>query len=316
MGLSTKQVSSNDHQHHALDHWGQTLLESSSPGGGIVGENPHQFPNKPNSSKRNLNHHQKQQQQQQNNQPEPLKCPRCGSMNTKFCYYNNYNKSQPRHFCKACKRHWTKGGTLRNVPVGGGRKNKRLKISSNPPSTTTTTTPSSVAAAAKNNNNINNVDHSFPLTSSVSNDAINSLSGKSWMSSIKNTTFSSSPMFSLGHQDHQSLQFSFSSLSPFDTIPSSFPSSNLSLGNNIYEYNTGGDQLDHVESTTSTITTVTPPTTTTTTTASAVFNSHSWQQQQQGDPAANDAAEMPSYWNWNVSDPFVSTDINVSWDEL
>ncbi|CAA0817898.1 Dof zinc finger protein DOF5.3 [Striga hermonthica] len=62
--------------------------------------------------------------------PEPTsKCPRCGSTNTKFCYYNNYNKSQPRHLCKSCKRHWTKGGTLRNVPVGGGRKNKRPKIS-------------------------------------------------------------------------------------------------------------------------------------------------------------------------------------------
>ncbi|KAL4291975.1 hypothetical protein GQ457_14G010070 [Hibiscus cannabinus] len=68
-------------------------------------------------------------QNQQAQQPEPLKCPRCDSSNTKFCYYNNYNKSQPRHFCKACKRHWTKGGTLRNVPVGGGRKNKRLKTS-------------------------------------------------------------------------------------------------------------------------------------------------------------------------------------------
>lgn len=65
--------------------------------------------------------------QSQNPQPDPLPCPRCDSKNTKFCYYNNYNKLQPRHFCKACKRHWTKGGTLRNVPVGGGRKNKRLK---------------------------------------------------------------------------------------------------------------------------------------------------------------------------------------------
>ncbi|KAK4345068.1 hypothetical protein RND71_035244 [Anisodus tanguticus] len=62
---------------------------------------------------------------------EPLKCPRCESTNTKFCYYNNYNKSQPRHFCKGCKRHWTQGGLLRKVPVGGSRKNKRpLKITS------------------------------------------------------------------------------------------------------------------------------------------------------------------------------------------
>ncbi|KVH96885.1 dof zinc finger protein DOF3.5-like [Cynara cardunculus var. scolymus] len=60
-------------------------------------------------------------------QPDPLNCPRCESTNTKFCYYNNYNKTQPRYFCKACKRHWTKGGTLRTVPIGGGRKNKRLR---------------------------------------------------------------------------------------------------------------------------------------------------------------------------------------------
>uniref|UniRef100_A0A0D6QVB3 Dof-type domain-containing protein n=1 Tax=Araucaria cunninghamii TaxID=56994 RepID=A0A0D6QVB3_ARACU len=56
------------------------------------------------------------------------KCPRCESTNTKFCYYNNYSLTQPRYFCKTCRRYWTKGGTLRNVPVGGGcRKNKRAK---------------------------------------------------------------------------------------------------------------------------------------------------------------------------------------------
>ncbi|KAF3778901.1 Dof zinc finger protein DOF3-6 [Nymphaea thermarum] len=60
-----------------------------------------------------------------------LKCPRCESTNTKFCYYNNYSLSQPRHFCKTCRRYWTKGGALRNVPVGGGcRRNKRNKNSS------------------------------------------------------------------------------------------------------------------------------------------------------------------------------------------
>lgn len=65
-------------------------------------------------------------------QPEPaLKCPRCESTNTKFCYYNNYSLSQPRHFCKACRRYWTRGGSLRNVPVGGGcRRNKRSSKSS------------------------------------------------------------------------------------------------------------------------------------------------------------------------------------------
>jgi hypothetical protein len=57
-------------------------------------------------------------------------CPRCDSPNTKFCYYNNYSLSQPRYFCKGCRRYWTKGGSLRNVPVGGGcRKNRRGKSS-------------------------------------------------------------------------------------------------------------------------------------------------------------------------------------------
>ncbi|GMI82973.1 hypothetical protein like AT1G21340 [Hibiscus trionum] len=55
-------------------------------------------------------------------------CPRCASPNTKFCYYNNYSLSQPRYFCKGCRRYWTKGGSLRNVPVGGGcRKTRRGK---------------------------------------------------------------------------------------------------------------------------------------------------------------------------------------------
>ncbi|XP_073027855.1 dof zinc finger protein DOF2.1-like [Primulina eburnea] len=62
---------------------------------------------------------------------QALKCPRCDSNNTKFCYYNNYSLSQPRYFCKSCRRYWTKGGTLRNVPVGGGcRRNKRSSSSS------------------------------------------------------------------------------------------------------------------------------------------------------------------------------------------
>jgi len=57
-----------------------------------------------------------------------LNCPRCDSTNTKFCYFNNYSLTQPRHFCKTCRRYWTRGGSLRNVPVGGGfRRNKRSK---------------------------------------------------------------------------------------------------------------------------------------------------------------------------------------------
>jgi hypothetical protein len=69
-------------------------------------------------------------------------CPRCGSRDTKFCYYNNYNTSQPRHFCKSCRRYWTKGGSLRNVPVGGGTRKSGSSSSA-------TATPTSTGAAPK-----------------------------------------------------------------------------------------------------------------------------------------------------------------------
>ncbi|CAH1419185.1 unnamed protein product [Lactuca virosa] len=66
-----------------------------------------------------------------------VRCPRCDSTETKFCYYNNYSLSQPRYFCRSCRRYWTKGGTLRNIPVGGVcRKNKKLSSISRKPDTT------------------------------------------------------------------------------------------------------------------------------------------------------------------------------------
>ncbi|CAN4077504.1 unnamed protein product [Withania somnifera] len=60
-----------------------------------------------------------------------VNCPRCNSNNTKFCYYNNYSLSQPRYFCKTCRRYWTAGGSLRNIPVGGGCRKKNKSSSSN-----------------------------------------------------------------------------------------------------------------------------------------------------------------------------------------
>ncbi|KAI3428780.1 hypothetical protein D9Q98_007601 [Chlorella vulgaris] len=60
--------------------------------------------------------------------PKPegtLACPRCESENTKFCYYNNYNIKQPRYFCRGCQRYWTVGGTLRDVPVGAGKRRNK-----------------------------------------------------------------------------------------------------------------------------------------------------------------------------------------------
>ncbi|XVF60558.1 hypothetical protein PTKIN_Ptkin08bG0057600 [Pterospermum kingtungense] len=76
------------------------------------------------------------QSETSNPQEKPLKkpdkilpCPRCNSMDTKFCYYNNYNVNQPRHFCKNCQRYWTAGGTMRNVPVGAGRRKNKNSAS-------------------------------------------------------------------------------------------------------------------------------------------------------------------------------------------
>ncbi|KAI4326583.1 hypothetical protein MLD38_031883 [Melastoma candidum] len=106
---------------------------------------------------------------QPNNQA--LKCPRCDSLNTKFCYYNNYNLSQPRHFCKSCRRYWTKGGVLRNVPIGGGCRKSRRPSSSGSSSSSSSSRPpapepkthddsatasSAAAVATANNNNGNN----------------------------------------------------------------------------------------------------------------------------------------------------------------
>ncbi|GMN37028.1 hypothetical protein TIFTF001_006474 [Ficus carica] len=74
---------------------------------------------------------------------EQLKCPRCDSTNTKFCYYNNYNLSQPRHFCKNCRRYWTKGGALRNIPVGGGSRKNTKRSSNSKRSSSSSSTASS-----------------------------------------------------------------------------------------------------------------------------------------------------------------------------
>nr|DAD35117.1 TPA_asm: hypothetical protein HUJ06_005757 [Nelumbo nucifera] len=105
---------------------------------------------------------------------QALKCPRCDSLNTKFCYYNNYNLSQPRHFCKSCRRYWTKGGVLRNVPVGGGcRKTKRSKSkpSPDPPKekkATTASHSSSESSAAGNTGLLNFPDSRMFLSQNPS----------------------------------------------------------------------------------------------------------------------------------------------------
>lgn len=89
-----------------------------------------------------------------------LKCPRCDSTNTKFCYYNNYSLSQPRHYCKTCRRYWTRGGALRNVPVGGGcRRNKRSKGNSNRSKSPMKPSTGSTSASANSSSSGCTTDH-------------------------------------------------------------------------------------------------------------------------------------------------------------
>ncbi|XP_074267953.1 uncharacterized protein LOC141591498 [Silene latifolia] len=125
----------------------------------------------------------------------PLKCPRCESNNTKFCYYNNYSLTQPRHFCKTCRRYWTRGGALRNVPVGGGcRRNKRTSSNNSNNKTSSGGGGGGGAMSAKSGLSLTpqstmvNGDHHLVSDSRGIN--VNSLSGSgngmSFMASLQN----------------------------------------------------------------------------------------------------------------------------------
>ncbi|BAT73762.1 hypothetical protein LR48_Vigan01g063200 [Vigna angularis] len=316
MGLSSKQVSSS-----GLD-WKQTLLEAQDL----------ELP------KPNLMRKQQQQQQQQQTQPsESLKCPRCDSTNTKFCYYNNYNKSQPRHFCRACKRHWTKGGTLRNVPVGGGRKNKRVKKPNTPTpsSTTATTTPTTASPStctATVTTSIGNMDALLgsshmtiqtPLADDQKHMASSlyqalirppplllqqnlmnarDLDGKDFGIGIgigigNNGIFPSSTL-PLPHQS-QSLLFPFStSSSSFDTNPCSVSTSLRS--SNVYNY---GEEFKAAEESTINSTSIAPST--------GGTNTQPWE------IAATSGVGLgtSNFWNWEDFDSLVSTDLKDPWDD-
>lgn len=119
-----------------------------------------------------------------NNYQQALKCPRCDSLNTKFCYYNNYNLSQPRHFCKGCRRYWTKGGVLRKVPVGGGC--RKAKRSAKPKQSTST----SVVATAANLDE-DKKDNSSSESSSLT--ATTTVTANEVMSGNTNTSSNSAP---------------------------------------------------------------------------------------------------------------------------
>uniref|UniRef100_A0A7N0TQ69 Dof-type domain-containing protein n=1 Tax=Kalanchoe fedtschenkoi TaxID=63787 RepID=A0A7N0TQ69_KALFE len=100
-----------------------------------------------------------------------IPCPRCSSFNTKFCYFNNYNVNQPRHFCKNCQRYWTAGGTMRNVPVGAGkRKNKQLPLQYNQVATSSEGVAQADSLVSSSHLVQPNLSLSIPLTSVDGND--------------------------------------------------------------------------------------------------------------------------------------------------
>lgn len=134
--------------------------------------------------------------------PEPaLKCPRCDSTNTKFCYFNNYSLTQPRHFCKTCRRYWTRGGALRNVPVGGGcrrnnKKNKRNR-SKSPTSTNSHEKQTSSSSAIPSHHEL--IGHQLPQQ-------ITNLPFMTSMQNHLNRYVVGNVNMGLGHSDHMGFQ--------------------------------------------------------------------------------------------------------------
>lgn len=291
MGLSCKQVISTS---DGLD-WSQTFLQAQT--------NNLQLP-KPTSMRR------QQQQNHEQQQSEALKCPRCDSSNTKFCYYNNYNKSQPRHFCRACKRHWTKGGTLRNVPVGGGRKNKRPKRSSK----------SSAAAAGNSNTDGNRLSphltsegHHDQQQQRQNNNLSLALGGREKNNNVSeifyqaligsNTNSNTSFLLSnlpTSSQDPQSLNFPLiSDSASFYSKNSSIVSTSFLTSDNVYNY------VDHQD-----FKTMSEPSNT----GIVPSTAQPWQVPTTA-TASSGMDMMSNCWNWEDIDNLVSTDLKLPWDD-
>lgn len=118
----------------------QSTEDSKSHTPSSLVENPKTPSSETETSK--LNSHKIDEQSDMSQEKSPMKpdiivpCPRCKSMDTKFCYYNNYNVKQPRHFCKNCQRYWTSGGATRNMIVGAGRRKNKLNAANGLHSTT------------------------------------------------------------------------------------------------------------------------------------------------------------------------------------
>lgn len=219
---------------------------------------------------------------------EPLKCPRCESTNTKFCYYNNYNKSQPRHFCKGCKRYWTQGGLFRNLPIGGGRKNK-LKITSTNRDDNRTGRGECCRVNLTLIPKIFNSPYPAPITSSIAME--NSSTSQMVVVQSMDNYDQNSPLLSnnIVEEKNKFDNFPSSSLSydhtidnmfkeSIGTIPSSISTSTTS--SNIYNY------MENLDSTTMEESTIT------------------WQ----GPIRSSVTDNLSNYWNWDDIEALISAD--------
>jgi hypothetical protein len=195
---------------------------------------------------------------------QALNCPRCNSSNTKFCYYNNYSLTQPRYFCKNCKRYWTQGGSLRNIPVGGfSRKNRASSMHSNSSSSRNLPNPQNPRIDHDSNQtHVVNLgfnkpmnyefksfsefiqpspnsshDHSLELLSGFKSKGLNSFlpnindSNADYSSGFQNLSFNFDGYGSYGVQENPSGKILF----PFEDLKVQYPSSTtneLELNNN------------------------------------------------------------------------------------
>ncbi|KAE8719937.1 Dof zinc finger protein DOF1.7 [Hibiscus syriacus] len=184
---------------------------------------------------------QEQQQRQQ-----ALKCPRCDSSNTKFCYYNNYSLSQPRHFCKACKRYWTRGGTLRNIPVGGGcRKNKRVKRTASSSSSSPSALGGAGTGASSSANpipSLSSTSSTHPLFYGLANDPSADIINLSYQPCMSALGLGFSSGDSIDHFPNNPLLSSYSNIfgSSSSSITTPTIASLLASTLNQHKFNNGG----------------------------------------------------------------------------
>ncbi|GAU37661.1 hypothetical protein TSUD_220860 [Trifolium subterraneum] len=109
----------------------QTTEDSKSSTSSSLVENPKTPLSETKTSELNSTKIDEQSDMSQDKSPNKpdliVPCPRCKSMDTKFCYYNI---KQPRHFCKNCRRYWTAGGTARSMLIGAGRRKNKISFPS------------------------------------------------------------------------------------------------------------------------------------------------------------------------------------------